>query len=307
MKEEAPLLIVITGPTGVGKTDVAIDVAKRFETEIISADSRQIYREIPITTGAPSVAQLNEVPHHLIGTYSLDSYYSASVFEQEALKILEKIFSERRVAVVCGGSMLYVDALCNGIDDIPTISAETRENVQSIYKYEGLEALLKILHSLDPEYYRSLDHNNVNRVIHAVEICIQSGQTYSSLRKGKKAERPFQILKCMLTAPREILFSRINSRVVKMAEEGMVEEIRKVAHLRHLNSLNTVGVNEMLHFIDQEWTFDFALARMQKNTRVYAKKQLTWFSKDKTILTFDTSLCDTSKEIIREAERILTL
>ena len=300
-----PLLIVITGPTGVGKTDTAIRVASHFNTEIVSADSRQIYRDLPVTTAAPTPSQLSQVKHHLVGSKSLETYYSASVFEQEALAILKSIFKTNRVAVVCGGSMMYIDALCNGIDEIPTISDTVRENVQSIYKYEGLETLLRILQGMDPEYYAIVDRNNVKRVMHAVEICMESGTTYSSLRKGVKTERPFQILKCMLTAPRDILFERINRRTEEMVRNNMIEEIRKVIHLRHLNSLNTVGVKEMLRYLDGEWTLEEAIARLQKNTRVYAKKQLTWFARDKELVTIDLTESDPAEIIIKEADRLL--
>lgn len=302
-----PLLIVITGPTGVGKTDAAISVARHFDTEIISADSRQIYSDLKITTAAPTELQLAAVRHHFVGTQPLDYNYSAAVFEQAALDVLDHIYRHRDVAVVCGGSMMYVDALCNGIDDIPTISPETRAKVRSIYDSEGLDAVLQILGKLDPEYLEVVDRNNVNRVLHAVEICLESGTTYTSLRKGKRAERPFRIMKCMLTAPREELFRRINSRTLRMVEEGMVEEVRAVADLRNLNSLNTVGVNEMLRYIDGDWTLEQAVARLQKNTRVYAKKQLTWFARDREITTYDVTQCDAAKDIIQDAEKIIRM
>lgn len=301
-----PLLVVVTGPTGVGKTDTAIEVARHFDTEIVSADSRQIYSDLKITTAAPSAQQLAAVRHHFVASRPLDYNYSAAVFEQAALDVLEGIFSRRDVAVVCGGSMMYVDALCNGIDEIPTISPETRAKVRGIYDAEGLDKVLRMLGELDPEYLLVVDRNNVNRVLHAVEICLESGTTYTSLRKGRKASRPFRILKCMLTAPREELFRRINARTLKMVEDGMVDEVRAVAHLRHLNSLNTVGVNEMLRYIDGEWPLDTAVARLQKNTRVYAKKQLTWFARDNEIMSFDVTECNAAGRIIAEAERLLS-
>lgn len=301
-----PLLIVITGPTGVGKTSAAIKVANYFDTEIISADSRQIYRDIRITTAAPTERELEAARHHFVCSKQLDFYYSASVFEQEALKVLKDIFYQRNVAVVCGGSMMYIDALCNGIDDIPTISDKVRNDVQYLYHREGLDYLLKMLQSLDGEYYDKVDHKNVNRILHAVEICKESGTTYTSLRKGKKTVRPFNILKCMLTAPREVLFERINSRTLQMVEEGIVEEVRSIAHLRHLNSLKTVGVNEILKHLDGEWTLDEAVARLQKNTRVYAKKQLTWFARDNDIRRFDITESNPSEAIIQSADKLLS-
>lgn len=302
----APLLIVITGPTGVGKTEVAVELAQKLSTEIISADSRQIYRDLPVTTGAPTEEQLAKARHHFIGTQPLDFYYSASVFEQEAMRVLHEIFKTRDVAVVCGGSMMYVDALCHGIDDIPTISEEVRSKVLDIYKNEGYGKMLSILQEIDPEYYVKVDRHNEKRVIHAIEICMQSGATYTSLRKGEKVVRPFRILKCMLTAPREVLFSRINRRVMQMADAGMVEEVRKVAHLRHLNSMRTVGVNEMLRYIDGEWSLEQALARMQKNTRVYAKKQLTWYARDPDIVSIDVTQCNAGEQILTSVGNILS-
>lgn len=305
MSSSRPLLIVITGPTGVGKTETAIAVARHFDTEIISADSRQIYRDLRITTAAPSESQLSSAKHHFVACEPLDYNYSAAVFEQAALDLLAEIFRRRNVAVACGGSMLYIDALCHSIDEIPTISSSTRDYVRKLYDSEGLECVLNKLQDLDPDYFEVVDRNNINRVIHAVEICLESGQTYTSLRTGKRAERPFQILKFMLTAPREILFSRINSRTLKMIEAGMVEEVRKVADKRHLNSMNTVGVKEILKYLDGEWNLEQAALRLQKNTRVYAKKQLTWFARDKEIITVDTTQCDAAEVIISAAETAL--
>lgn len=303
--DKRPLLIVITGPTGVGKSDTAIEVARHFDTEIISADSRQIYRDLPITTAAPTASQLAEVKHHLVGTKELNTYYSAYLFEQEALSLLSDIFKRSNVAVVCGGSMMYIDALCNGIDDIPTISQRVRSDVEAIYKYEGAEGLLKMLQGLDPDYYAEVDRSNLKRVIHAFEICLESGTSYTSLRKGDRRERPFKILKCMLTAPRDVLFDRINARTLRMVEQGMVEEVRRVEPFRTLNSLNTVGVKEMLKYLDGAWSLDEAIARLQKNTRVYAKKQLTWFARDKEIKVLDITACNPSETINTIAEGIL--
>lgn len=292
-------LIVITGPTGIGKSSLAIDVAKSLSTEIISADSRQIFKGIPITTAAPTPEQRAAVPHHFVGTLPLDSYFSASCFEQEALALLPSVFGRcGGKAVVCGGSMMYIDALCNGLDDIPTISDSVRAHVAEMAITRGKEYLLETLDSLDPEYGRIVDRNNTKRVIHAIEICLESGTTYSALRGRKKTERPFRILKFMLTAPREILFNRINARTLEMAEQGMVEEVRSVSHLRHLNSLNTVGFKEMFRYLDGEWTQEEAIARLQKNTRVYAKKQLTWFARDREIHTIDITERDPLEVIL---------
>lgn len=301
----APLLIVITGPTGVGKSAAAVKVAKHFNTEIISADSRQIYSELPVTTAAPTAEDMAVVKHHLVSTHHLENYYSAALFEHDALNILDVIFAAHRVAVVCGGSMMYVDALCNGIDDLPTVSPDTRLHVQHLYRTKNWDEILSMLMNLDPEYYDIVDKCNVQRVLHAIEICLESGVTFTSLRRGEKRERPFRIIKIMLTAPREILFERINTRVEQMINDGMVQEVSAVMNKRNLNSMNTVGVKEILRYLDGEWDLDTAIARLQKNTRVYAKKQLTWFARDPEIITIDITQCDVVGEIIRCAEAVL--
>ena len=263
-------LIVITGPTGVGKSEVAVEVAEALGTEILSADSRQIYAGIPITTAAPTHEQMRRIPHHFVGCLPLDSYYSASLFEEQALALLPSVFTRcGGVAVACGGSMMYVDALCDGLDELPAVSAGVRARVMELLAEKGEQELLRMLDEL--------------------EICMVAGTTYTSLRGRKKTRRPFRILKFMLTAPRPVLFDRINSRTLRMVEAGMAEEVRSVAHLRHLNSLNTVGFKEMLRYIDGEWSLAEAVARLQKNTRVYAKKQLTWYARDPQIRTIDVT------------------
>lgn len=281
MRPKSPkTLIVISGPTGIGKSAAAVELAQRLSTDIISADSRQIYRGLPITTAAPSASQLAAVPHHLVGILPLDAYFSAAMFEARALQILDEIFSRNSFAILCGGSMLYIDALCNGIDWLPTISNRVRSEVKMLQQTVGPQGLLRYLEELDPEYAAIVDRSNTKRVMHAIEICLEAGCTYSSLRTGQKTERPFRILKFSLTAPRSVIFERINRRTDAMVAAGMVDEVRSVAHLRHLNSLNTVGVKEMLRFIDGEWSLEFATERLKKNTRVYAKKQLTWIARD---------------------------
>lgn len=295
---DKPLLVVITGPTGIGKSDAAIKVATHFDTEIISADSRQIYRGLEITSAAPDAADLAKAKHHLVGYLDLADYYSASCFEHDALAILDDIFSRKRIAVLCGGSQMYIDALCNGIDEMPDISETVRKNVATICQNEGLEAVLRQLQSLDPDYYEIVDRNNVKRVMHALEVCLESGKTYTSFRTGKRKDRPFDVLKFILTAPREVMFERINTRVQKMADAGIVDEVRNVAHLRHLNSLNTVGVKEILKHLDGEWTLQEALSRLAKNTRVYAKKQLTWLAKDKKAIRIDITTENPADTII---------
>ena len=291
-------LIVITGPTGIGKSATAIDLAQRLSTEIISADSRQVYKGIPIITAAPTEEERSIVPHHLVDFLELDEYYSASLFEQQALSLLDHIFRRSDYAVVCGGSMMYVDALCNGIDELPTIPDNIRQQLMQEHADNGSDWLLQRLEQLDPVYYNQVDRQNTKRVFHAVEICLASGKPYSSLRTGTRQSRPFRIIKTALTADRQLIFDRINLRVEKMLEMGMLNEARSVYHLRHLNSLNTVGFKEMFRYIDGEWDLPTAIARMQKNTRVYAKKQMTWYQRDPLIHWIDASAQATPTEQI---------
>ncbi len=279
-------LVVITGPTGVGKTDTAISIAQALSAEIISADSRQLYRDIPIGTAAPTAVQQSLVPHHFVGTLGLDEYYSAAQFESDVMQLLPQLFERSPYAVMCGGSMLYIDAVCKGIDDIPTISDEIRQQVYAEYEQYGLDYMLNRLQTLDPEHYAVVDKKNHKRVVHAVEICLQAGCSYTSLRTNKAKERPFRIVKIGLNMPREQLFDRINRRVWAMVEAGLLEEARRVYPMRHLNSLNTVGFKEMFAYFDGTMDYDTAVARIQKNTRVYAKKQLTWYAKDKDMQWF---------------------
>lgn len=291
-------LIVITGPTGIGKSATAIDLSQRLSTEIISADSRQVYKGIPIITAAPTEEERSIVPHHLVDFLELDEYYSASLFEQQALSLLDQIFRRSDYAVVCGGSMMYVDALCNGIDELPTIPDNIRQQLMQEHADNGNDWLLQRLEQLDPVYYNQVDRQNTKRVFHAVEICLASGKPYSSLRTGTRRSRPFRIIKTALTADRQLIFDRINLRVNKMLEMGMLDEARSVYHLRHLNSLNTVGFKEMFRHIDGEWDLPTAIARMQKNTRVYAKKQMTWYQRDPLIHWIDASAQATPTEQI---------
>ena len=279
----AKTLIVITGPTGVGKTGKAIELAQSLGTEIVSADSRQLYRDIPIGTAAPTAEELAMVKHHFVGILGLEEYYSAAQFEVDALEVIKRIFAERDYAVMCGGSMLYVDAICRGIDDIPTISDEVRSRVAEMVANCSPEELCETLRNLDPAYHAIVDLNNTKRVAHAIEICLQAGVPYSTLRTGKAKPRDFEIVKIALNLPREELFDRINSRVDAMVEQGLEEEARRVYPLRHLNSLNTVGYKEMFAYFDGTMEHGVAIERIKKNTRVYAKKQLTWFQRDTTV------------------------
>lgn len=282
-----PTMIVITGPTASGKSALAIEVAKRLGTEIISADSRQIYHGIPIVTAMPSAEELAVVPHHLIDMLPLDTYYSASQFEEDALALARRIMAEKGTVVVCGGSMLYIDALCHGIDEQPTVPDDVRAGLMKEVEEKGQEWLTQELRRLDPEYYAQVDLRNGKRVFHAVEIIRAAGQPYSSLRTGQRRSRDFRIRKYMLNGPREALFERINSRVEAMFATGLEEEARRVYPMRDLNSLNTVGLKEMFAYFDGDMTLEQAKARIQKNTRVYAKKQLTWWARDPEIIPLD--------------------
>ena len=269
-------LIIVTGPTASGKTDLAVRLALEYKTEIISADSRQIYKGIPIVTAVPDLSQRAGVIHHLMEVLPLDSYYSAAKFEEDALRIAHDIWRRRDIAIVCGGSMMYVDALVNGMDELPTVPDSIRLPLMEKWKQNGDDWLRDRLKNLDPEYFTVVDQANMKRIFHAVEICMTAGTTYTSLRTGKRKNRDFEIEKIVIDMPREQLFDRINRRVLSMVEHGLEEEARKVYPYRHLNSLNTVGLKEMFAYFDGEMDFDTAVARIQKNTRVYAKKQLTW-------------------------------
>lgn len=279
-------LIVLIGPTGVGKTELSLRLAEHFRTCIVSADSRQLYADLKIGTAAPTPGQLQRVPHHFVGTLRLTDYYSAAQYEAEVLNLLEKLFTEHDTVVLTGGSMMYVDAICKGIDDIPTVDAETRQLMLQKYEAEGLESLCAELKLLDPEYYRQVDLKNPKRVIHALEICYMTGKTYTSFRTNSPKERPFRIVKIGLTRDREELYDRINRRVDLMVEEGLVEEARQVYPYRALNSLNTVGYKEMFKYLDGEWTLPFAIEKIKQNSRIYSRKQMTWFKRDKEIRWF---------------------
>ena len=279
-------LFVLLGPTGVGKTDLALDIAEQLHSPIINADSRQLYRDIPIGTAAPTAEQQQRVRHYFVGTLALNQYYSAAQYEQQVLELLTELFMEHQNVLLSGGSMLYIDALCKGIDDIPTIAPDTRALMRQRLETEGLELLCAELRLLDPEYYRQADLRNTRRIVHALEICYQSGRPYSSFLTRKRKPRPFRIIKIGLTRKRLDLFSRINQRVLTMLDTGLEQEARAVYPHRNLNSLNTVGYKEMFRYIDGEWTLAQAVEKIQRNTRVYAKKQLTWFQRDEEIHWF---------------------
>ena len=288
-------LIVLLGPTGVGKTDLSIRLADTFHTPIINADSRQIFAEIPIGTAAPTPEQLKRVKHYFVGTHHLDDYYSASMYEQEALSVIESQLAVNECALMSGGSMMYIDAVCNGIDDIPTVDEHTRLWMKQRLIEEGLPALVQELKELDPEHYAIVDHQNPRRVVHALEICHMTGKTYTSFRTNEIKQRPFKILKIGLNRDREELYNRINKRVDAMMEAGMLDEARRVFPLRHLNALNTVGYKELFLYLDGTWTLEEAVERIKGNTRRYMRKQLTWFKRDPQIHWFHP---DQQEEII---------
>lgn len=280
-------LVVVLGPTGVGKTELCLRIAEHLGVPIINADSRQIFAELPIGTAAPTQEQQRRVFHYFVGNHHLDDYYSASIYESEVLQLLSSLFSNGHdIALLTGGSMMYIDAVCNGIDNIPTINDEIRETMKQRLANEGLEALVEELKRLDPNHWSIVDRNNPRRVVHALEICHQTGRTYSSFRTNTAKERPFNILKIGLDRPREELYSRINNRVLQMIEDGLEEEARSVLPMRSYNSLNTVGYKELFAYFDGDIPRDEAIRQIQSNTRRYMRKQLTWFRKDKTIRWF---------------------
>ncbi len=278
-------LIVITGPTGVGKTEATLRIAEHFNVPVINADSRQIFSEIPIGTAAPTAEQQQRVQHYFVGNHHLEDYYSASLYEQDVLNIINS--QHTPISLLSGGSMMYIDAVCNGIDDIPTILPEIREEMMRRLETEGLEQMCNLLRELDPEHWKIVDRNNPRRVIHALEICIQTGKTYTSFRSNTIKERPFNIIKVGLNRDRDELYNRINQRVLDMIEEGMIEEALQVYPKRTLNSLNTVGYKELFEYLDGLTTLDEAIFKIQSNTRRYARKQLTWYKKDTAFQWFN--------------------
>ena len=282
-------LIVILGPTAVGKTDLSIGCAERYSSPIISCDSRQMYSGMCIGTAAPSQELLDRVKHYFIGNLKLTDYYSAAMFEEEFMTLSSSLFKEHDTLVMCGGSMMYIDAVCNGIDEIPTITDEVRAKAMSDYNELGLEALCEELKNCDPDLYKTIDLKNHKRVIHAIEVCRQTGRPFSELRTNTKKERPFNIIKIGLNIEREKLFERISKRTELMIADGLIEESKTLLPYRNLNSLNTVGYKEIFAYFDGVFTLDEAIEKIKRNTRVYAKKQLTWFKRDKSIAWFNPS------------------
>lgn len=281
-----PNLIVLIGPTGVGKTELSLRLAEYFHTDIVSADSRQLYADLKIGTAAPTPEQLSRVHHHLVGTLQLTDYYSAACYEEEVMTILSELFKNKETVILTGGSMMYVDAVCKGIDDIPTVDEETRAMMLEKYEEQGLESLCAELKLMDPEYYKIVDLKNHKRVVHALEICYMTGRTYTSYRTQQKKERPFRIIKVGLTRDREELYDRINKRVDIMVEDGLLKEAEQFFPQRELNSLNTVGYKEIFNYMDGTWELPFAIDKIKQNSRIYSRKQMTWFKRDKDIKWF---------------------
>ncbi|MBO5678801.1 MAG: tRNA (adenosine(37)-N6)-dimethylallyltransferase MiaA [Bacteroidaceae bacterium] len=286
-------LVVLLGPTGVGKTALSFAIAERLGSPILSADSRQLYAEIPIGTAAPTKEQQNRVQHYFIGTHHLTDYYSAAQYEIDVLKLTDELFKTHPTLLLTGGSMMYIDAVCKGIDDIPTVDDITRRTLLDRYEKEGLEPLVNELRLLDPEYYRIVDLKNPKRVIHALEICYMTGRTYTSFRTQTTKERPFHIIKIGLHREREELYDRINRRVDQMVADGLIDEARRVYPYRHLNSLNTVGYKELFAHFDGTCTLEFAIEKIKQNSRIYSRKQMTWFRRDNTIQWFHPDDHDT--------------
>lgn len=294
-------LIIITGPTGVGKTEATLRIAEHFNVPVINADSRQIFSEIPIGTAAPTAQQQRRVPHYFVGNQHLEDYYSASLYEQDVLNLINS--QDTSISLLSGGSMMYIDAVCKGIDDIPTIRPEIREEMMRRLELEGLEEMCNLLRKLDPEHWEIVDRKNPRRVLHALEICIQTGKTYTSFRSNTTKERPFNIIKIGLNRDRNELYDRINQRVLNMIDEGMIKEALSVYPKRTLNSLNTVGYKEMFEYLDGLTTLDEAIFKIQSNTRKYARKQLTWYKKDDDLQWFNP---DNVEEILKYISTIVS-
>lgn len=299
-------LIVLIGPTGVGKTDLSIRIAEKYNSPIISADSRQLYSELKIGTAAPSEEYLKRIKHYFVGTLKLTDYYSAAQYESDVMELLDALFKNHDTILLTGGSMMYIDAICKGIDDIPTVDSETRRMMMEKYENEGLERLCLELKLLDPEYYSIVDLKNPKRVIHALEICYMTGKTYTSFRTGNKKQRPFNILKIGLSRDRDELYERINRRVDIMISEGLIDEVKSVYKYKELNSLNTVGYKEIIQYLDGNWTLDYAIDKIKQNSRIYSRKQMTWFKRDNEINWFNPDNEEDIMEFIESKTKTVT-
>lgn len=279
-------LIVILGPTGVGKTSLCLHIAKEYNVPVINADSRQMFKELPIGTAAPTTKEQEQAKHYFVGNLTVDKYYNASMFENDVLSLLDILFKQQDIALMSGGSMMYIDAVCNGIDDIPTVDTQIRQRLKERYEQEGLESIIQELRQLDPEYYNIVDKKNHKRVIHALEICLSTGKAYSSFRHNVRKTRPFQIIKIGLTRNREELYSRIDQRVDEMISNGLLKEAANMYPQRTLNALNTVGYKELFDYIDGKTDLQEAIFKIKSNTHKYCRKQLTWFKRDPEIKWF---------------------
>lgn len=299
-------LIVLIGPTGVGKTDLSIRIAEKYNSPIISADSRQLYSELKIGTAAPSEEYLKKIKHYFVGTLKLTDYYSAAQYESDVMELLDALFKNHDTILLTGGSMMYIDAICKGIDDIPTVDSETRRMMMEKYENEGLERLCSELKLLDPKYYSIVDLKNPKRVIHALEICYMTGKTYTSFRTGNKKQRPFNILKIGLSRDRDELYERINRRVDIMISEGLIDEVKSVYKYKELNSLNTVGYKEIIQYLDGNWTLDYAIDKIKQNSRIYSRKQMTWFKRDNEINWFNPDNEEDIMEFIESKTKTVT-
>ncbi|MGV8962820.1 MAG: tRNA (adenosine(37)-N6)-dimethylallyltransferase MiaA [Candidatus Saccharimonadaceae bacterium] len=295
-------LLVILGPTGVGKTDLSIELATQLQCPIISADSRQIYKDMTIGTDAPSFEQLQKTTHYFIGTLSVEDYFSASQFEDEVVALLSSLFQTQDYAIMSGGSMMYIDAVCNGIDYLPNIDETLRNDLMELYQEEGIDPIRMQLKMRDPVFYNQVDLKNPKRIIHALEVCIMAGKPYSSFRTNTLKDRPFEILKIGLKRPREQLYERINNRVDEMIVRGLVDEARKFYSFKHLNSLNTVGYKELFQYFDGDCSLDFAIDKIKQHSRNYARKQLSWFNRSNDIHWVDLSneTIDVKDEIMKK-------
>jgi len=289
-------LISIVGPTGIGKTSLSLKLASYFEADIISADSRQFYKEIPIGTAAPTATELNVAKHHFIHHKSIKDSYSVGTFEKDANAQIEQSHLLNQVVIMVGGSGLYVDAVIKGFDDFPDVNPEIRTELNQELETHGIEALQKELKELDPESYDSIALKNPHRLIRALEICRGTKQPYSSFLNKKKTKKSFKTISIGIKAERSLIYERINNRVDQMIESGLLEEVKAVFEHRTLNALNTVGYKELFHYFDGEWSLDFAISEIKKNSRRFAKRQLTWFQKNKKTKWFDY---DTNPEIIK--------
>jgi len=279
-------LLVLLGPTGVGKTTLSLRLANRFQAPILSSDSRQFYRELKIGTATPSDDQLKQAQHFFIGTHSILDTYNAGQYEIDVIRLLPTLFETTDFVLLAGGSMLYIDAVCQGIDDLPTIDVEIRNYVQQLFQQDGLQAIRNLLRQLDPDYYGQVDLMNAKRIMHALEVCLITNQPYSSLRTQTTKLRPFRILKIGLTLPREELYQRINLRVDEMIEQGLETEARSLYPFKHLNPLNTVGYKEFFDYFDGLYSYDVAIDKIKQHSRNYAKKQLSWFNRDDSVQWF---------------------